>query len=477
LRERQADKALEALKSLESKQPDNPLTHHLRGLALLLKRDAPAARKSFERAVDLRPNYMPAIGALARLDLSEKKPAAARKRYEAVLQKEPGNEQAILGFAALLRVTGAERKEIEKVLKNAISNAPTSASTRLALVNFYLRERNTAGALAAARDAHATLPAHPGVNSALGAAELAAGNPHQAVAAFTRLVQLAPQSPQAQLQLARAHEAAKQPEEALKALRAAVTLNPDLAEAQRALAHFYVRTGRTQEALRTAREVQTKQPERSTGFVLEAEVYAAQKDLPAAERAYKAALKKFDHPMLAVRTHAVLSAGNKQKEADQLAEDWIKQHPADTVVLAYLGERDITAKRYSSAVSRYRTALERHPENALYLNNLAWASHELKQPQALQYAERANELAPNNAAIMDTLGWILVQRGERERGVEMLARASELAPDAHDIRLRFAKSLIEIGRKQAARKELEQLSKIDSRYPAQKEAAALLAGL
>ena len=78
---------------------------------------------------------------------------------------------------------------------------------------------------------------------------------------------------------------------------------------------------------------------------------------------------------------------------------------------------------------------------------------------------------------MDTLGWILVQRGELERGLEMLGHATELAPEAHNIRLHFAKSLIQAGRKGAARKELEQLSKFDNRHPVQKEAAALLAGL
>src|SRR6266850_1632557 len=59
LRQRDADKALEALKSLEKKQPDNPLTHNLRGLALILKGDVSEARVSFERALKLRPTYRP----------------------------------------------------------------------------------------------------------------------------------------------------------------------------------------------------------------------------------------------------------------------------------------------------------------------------------------------------------------------------------------------------------------------------------
>jgi Tfp pilus assembly protein PilF len=132
---------------------------------------------------------------------------------------------------------------------------------------------------------------------------------------------------------------------------------------------------------------------------------------------------------------------------------------------------------HSSAAKRYRSALERQSDNPLLLNNLAWVTHELKQPNALEYAERAHELAPQNAAIMDTLGWILAESGQREKGVELLWRAAELAPDSPEIRLHLAKALIKAGRKDAARKELEVLAKLDNRHPIQQEATALLAGL
>jgi thioredoxin-like negative regulator of GroEL len=78
---------------------------------------------------------------------------------------------------------------------------------------------------------------------------------------------------------------------------------------------------------------------------------------------------------------------------------------------------------------------------------------------------------------MDTLGWILLQSQQSERGLELLGRAAELAPDAYEIRLHFAKALIKAERKRAARKELEALAKLDSRLAVQQEAAALLGGL
>lgn len=477
LRQRQPDKALAALQALEKKQPNNPLTHNLRGLALLMKRDVAKARASFERAVELNPSYMPAVGNLARIDLAAKKPQDARKRYEAVLKKEPNNEQALLGLAVLLRLSGANPQEIEKLLKQSVAANPASPTARVALTNFYLRTRDFKAALAAAQEAAAALPQNAGMTEALGIAQLAAGEQRQAIATFGRLAEMQPKSPQPQLRLAAAYMAARQPDEAIKALRAALQINPDLAAAQRDIAAIYVATGRAEQAMQEARSVQVEHPKQPLGYVLEGEIYVHQKKFDAAEKVYREAMKRFDLPALATRTHQVLTTAGKTDAAEALAESWIKSHPKDAVVLSYLAERDLAAKRYAAAAKRYHAALARAPDSALLLNNLAWVTHELKQPQALEYAERAHELAPDSPAIMDTLGGILVASGETERGLELLGRAAELAPQAYPIRLNFAKALLKANRKGPARKELEALAKLDSKHPVQQEAAKLLGGL
>lgn len=475
LRRRDADKALAAVHTLEKKQPANPLTHNLKGGALLLKREAVAARASFERALELQPGYLPALGNLAQLDVREHRPDAARGRYEALLRREPHNEQALLAFATLLRLTGASAQEVEKPLRQAVAANPASPGARLALIDFHLRARDFKAALAAAQDAAAALPSNPAVVQALGTAQIAAGEPRHAVSTLARLVELAPKSPEPRVHLARAHVAAKAPEEAIKALRAALALNPDLPAVQGDIAAIYVAMGRHADALREAKAVQADHPKQPLGHALEAEIHLAQKKFDLAERTYRAALKKFDLPALAMRTHAVMAAAGKGPEAQSLAEDWIRRHPGDTAVLAYLGEHDIAAGRYERAAARYEAALERLPDDALALNNLAWVSHELKRQKALHYAERAYELAPESPAVMDTLGTILADRGEIDRGVELLARAAQLAPEAPQIRLNFAKALLKAERRPAARKELEGLAGLDRRLPVQQEAARLLA--
>ena len=66
-------------------------------------------------------------------------------------------------------------------------------------------------------------------------------------------------------------------------------------------------------------------------------------------------------------------------------------------------------------------------------------------------------MLPNVPPVMDTLGWLLVEKGETSRGVDLLQKAVEMAPGLNDIRIHLAKGLIQANQKDAARKQLEYL--------------------
>ena len=126
------------------------------------------------------------------------------------------------------------------------------------------------------------------------------------------------------------------------------------------------------------------------------------------------------------------------------------------------------------AVAQYQSALSIQPNNALILNNLAWAAGQAKSPKAIEYAEKANRLAPGQPAIMDTLGVLLVERGESGRGLELLQKAVELAPQASAIRLNYARALLKTGKKGDAKQELDALAKLGDKFPEHAEVDELL---
>lgn len=55
-----------------------------------------------------------------------------------------------------------------------------------------------------------------------------------------------------------------------------------------------------------------------------------------------------------------------------------------------------------------------NPKHADALNALGytWADNDMHLDQALDYIEQANEIKPNNSAILDSLGWVYYKRGE-----------------------------------------------------------------
>ncbi len=181
LRQRQPDKALVAIDALEKKQPGSPIAPNLRGVALLGKGDTAGARRSFERALELDPAYFPAANNLARLDLLEKKPDQAKKRFEAVLAKDPKSAQAYLAIAQLRASAGGTAEEVGDLIAKAVAANPNDEAARLALIEHYLRNRNATKAVATAQEALAGFPNRPPLLDALGRAQRAAGDNNQAM--------------------------------------------------------------------------------------------------------------------------------------------------------------------------------------------------------------------------------------------------------------------------------------------------------
>lgn len=139
-----------------------------------------------------------------------------------------------------------------------------------------------------------------------------------------------------------------------------------------------------------------------------------------------------------------------------------------------MGDRASGQKNYALAASHYQAALLLQPNNALILNNLAWASGQTKAPKAIEYAEKANQIAPNQPAFMDTLAMLLADKGENAKAIELLRKALATAPQAGAIQLNLAKVLIASGKRDEARKELDSLAKLGDKFPGHAEVSQLL---
>ena len=475
LQRREFDQALKSIAALEKKQPDNPLTHNLRGTALLGKRDVAGARKSFERAMALNAAYFPAAANLANLDLAEKKPEEARKRFEAVLAKDPKNVQALLALAELRLKAGGTTEEVAALISKGVTANPADPAPRLALIGLYLSKKEVKSALAAAQDAVAALPERPEILDAAGRAQQAAQDYNQALATYAKLAAIKPDSPLPYLRMAEVDVAAKNKPAALEHLQKALKIKADSLDAQRGIIALELDAGRSKEALAMAREVQKQRPKEAIGYIFEGDAQASQKNWADALVAYRTGLRETGGASeLAVKLHTALLASGSSAEADKFGETWLKEHAKDARFRLYLAETSGARKDYAGAARQYRILLEAQPENPTVLNNLAWVSGQMKDPKAIEYAEKANKLAPNQPALMDTLAVLLVDKGDQARGLELFQKALELAPQATQIRFNYARALIKAGQKSEARKQLDELAKLGDKFPGQAAVAELM---
>ncbi len=178
-----------------------------------------------------------------------------------------------------------------------------------------------------------------------------------------------------------------------------VTSGDSLIPARVRLSLILYRLGKTDEALRSLEQVAVRDP-------------AAGAELAAARGELLMRLERFD-------------------EALELYDRELERFPDDEGLLyarSFLYER---MGRVDDALAELEAMLERNPDDPIALNALGYtlADRTDRHEEALDYISRAYEKAPNNAAIVDSMGWIHFRMGDSEAALEYLRRAWSLNRD------------------------------------------------
>lgn len=476
VRNRQFDAALQSIAALEKKAPNSPQPWNFRGLVYLSQQDYPRARENFEKAVKLDPTYLPATANLAELDLYDNKPAAAKARFEAVLKADESNLDAMLGLAGLARRTGNLAEQLAW-LERAHKSAPQAAQPPVLLSNFYLNQGNSAKALVYARQANDAHPNDTATLGVLGDIQLAMGEAGSALSTFRKLAELSPRSTAVRLRLARAQLANDQAGAARATLLKARELDPASIQVQDALLLLELSENRFEAALQIARQFQAGQPEAPLGYEREGDIRIAQGQAAQAVAPYEQALKRRQSTAATIKLLRALHFSGNTKRADEEIAAWLKQHPQDKLVRAYAAEYYLVTGRNRNAIAQYEYLLRLEPKRMDFLNNLATLYQRERDQRAQATAERALALAPDSPGIQDTLGWILVEKGELAGGLEWLKKAAAAAPRAASIRYHYAVALARSGNTPQAKKELQTLLAAQPKFPEAEAARKLLATL
>ena len=232
--------------------------------------------------------------------------------------------------------------------------------------------------------------------------------------------------PEALLQDAALKLAQKDHAGARTAAEEALSKDPEDSRALALLVQTYSAQNQPTIGLQKAREYAQQRPQSAALQLYLGQLLSASGDRAGARKAFQAAAA--DQPGLASAELALAemdTVDGKRGDARSRLSSVISSNPGNIQGHILFAQLEIADGKTASAIEQYRKTLALDERNIYALNGLAYLLAESKQPdEALKYAQKAKELAPDNAAVDDTLGWTYFQKGLYSMAVTQLESAN-----------------------------------------------------
>jgi tetratricopeptide (TPR) repeat protein len=358
--------ALTELQALAVRAPENPVIHFNLGRVHAARREWDEAAGEFNKAIQLRPDYIQARLTLAQVQLTTGKLDDAFKTAGAVLELDDANTTARLYQSAVL--TGQKKYgESRQLLEEALKADPRSADT----------------------------------NFQLGAVNLADKKYPEAEASFRRAYQLNPADARGLSGMVETALAQNQADAALAMIQAEIAKAPNRVDLQLALGNTALRAAKYDVALATFQKV-LNQTEK--GSAVQGEIY-----------------------LRIGETYRRMGNTAEAVGALQIAREIV---PNNIVVLNTLAMVLEAVGRKPEASEAYAAILKLDPNNAVAMNNLAFvlAESDGDLDRALAMAQRARQTVPGAIEFYDTLGWVYLKKGMLNQAMEIFRELVDKDP-------------------------------------------------
>ena len=322
-----------------------------------------------------------------------------------------------------------------------------------------------------------------------------------------------PRDPVAHLGLAQTLWRIGDGRDALEYARTAVWLAPNFYEAHLVLGWLALVSGELPEALKAAEGAGKLKPAEVAPLCLLARIYTRQAAYGRAADLYRRILRRNpDDP--AVRAQLVDNALARRgyAEANEEAETGLKVAPSDSNLLLlratalrkldrndeammtlrtaaaanpqsplpHLGMGDLFTLlgEYTAAAGSYEKVLDRDPENARAMNNLAnlIVDHGYDLNRAAMLALLLFKQSPHDPVVLDTLGWVLFRQGKTVMALPLLRMATLQAPSSTKL-YHLGAALLATGDLKEGRSQLTKALELSPSFREASQARALLGSL
>ena len=456
------DEALREFEALAKADPEDREARTRVVSAYLAAGKLAEAQNLLAAALKKNPKDVDALLQQSDLNIRNGKPAEAQRDLQTVMHFTPGSTQAHLALAEVYRLQGltsSARQELSEALRldstllparvelaksylvedpkralQVLDDAPAQQKQILALVierNWAMLELHETKTVRANLDEALRLGRFSDLLLQDGVLKLLEKNYDAARAAAEEVLSGNPDEVRAARLIVDSYAAQKQLPRAGKRLLEIVALRPGSPGLQYLLGQWMMGIGNLGEARKAFEAAKSANPK-----FLQAEFSLAEIDIQEARTA------SAEQRLLAITV------------ADP------RNVPA-RVRLAGLLEN---AGNAAAAAIQYRAVLDVDSANLFALNNLAYSLAVTDPDQALSLAQRATELAPSNARVQDTMGWVYYRKGLYSIALRYLkeAVAKETSPRRE---YHLAICQLKSGDKELGQKLLQNALRQDPRLP------------
>ena len=375
------------------------------GRTLVERREPERAARSLRRAVEVDGGDEEAWRLLAQVEERLRRRGEARRDWLSLLRLDPENPEALLGLGRLALLDDDQPAAAEWFRRH-LRVAGEGAEPRLRVAVEWLEARRPEEALRLAQEGLAATPGEPRLLLVTG---LALDGLRRWREAAAQLQAISPGAGElwfsARATMAEALARAGRPEEALAALAPALAARPGEPRLVALQAGIWARNGRPAEAAAKLGDLRDDR---------------ARLGDPAGALEIEEAL-----------ADALVRDGRGDEAVAGLRRA-VEDRPADTSLRYLLGATLARLGRAEEAEAELRGLLVLDPGHAEALNFLGYgyAERGVRLAEAEQLLRRAQAAAPRRGHIVDSLGWLLLRRGDVPGAIEALEQAVRLGgPD------------------------------------------------
>ena len=477
VKSRQLDEALQKAEEIRALDPKNAVSENLLGYVQLLRGDKETAKQAFSRAIEISPNFAPAIKNLALLDIEEGNIESAHKLVLNSLKGAP-NDVSLLLLAAEIDARLGDGDAARQHLESATVSDPNAAEPRIALARYQIlqgqhqEEVNILQPIAAGNDDNRNFLL------VYGNAQLSSGHSIDAISTFERLTTIEPASPVGYFWLAKSYGDSGDIARMRNALQKSLALDPDYLPAKSAKVGLLIAEKKTAEAEVLLDQLRNEDPKARELPLFSARLAMAKSlpsdALPLYEKALTADPSNWQ--ILVEYSQARWAAGD-QDGAKNLIDEWVQNHPRDARALAALGELAIKLGKLADAEKAYAKFVDLDPNNVVALHNLAWLMSQHNPEKAAAYADRAVSVSPDQPEVLDLAAEIALKNGKSDQAVTLYERAINASNGRTDLVLGLAQAQAMGGHTDLAIKTLKALLANSAEFPERNAAEKMLRDL